>query len=57
MTLLEIFKIILLVLLIVCAIGVNLTKRLLPAIIIFMAYSTIMAVPSADSEHAKEARP
>lgn len=44
MTLLEIFKIILLVLLIVCAIGVNLTKRLLPAIIIFMAYSTIMAV-------------
>ena len=102
MTLLEVFKIILLVLLIVCAIGVNLTKRLLPAIIIFMAYSTIMAVvwtllespdlaiteaavgagitsilffltlrrigreelkdpadvyPSADSEHAKEARP
>ena len=44
MTLLEVFKIILLVLLIVCAIGVNLTKRLLPAIIIFMAYSTIMAV-------------
>ena len=38
------FKIILLILLIVCAIGVNLTKRLLPAIIIFMAYSTIMAV-------------
>ena len=44
MTLLEVFKIILLILLIVCAIGVNLTKRLLPAIIIFMAYSTIMAV-------------
>ena len=41
---LEVFKIILLVLLIVCAIGVNLTKRLLPAIVIFMAYSTIMAV-------------
>ena len=44
MTLLEIFKIILLVLLVVCAIAVNLTKRVLPAIIIFMAYSTIMAV-------------
>ena len=44
MTLLEVFKIILLILLIVCAIGVNLTKLLLPAIIIFMAYSTIMAV-------------
>ena len=44
MTFLEVFKIILLILLIVCAIGVNLTKRLLPAIIIFMAYSTIMAV-------------
>ena len=44
MTALEVFKIILLILLIVCAISVNLTKRLLPAIIIFMAYSTIMAV-------------
>lgn len=44
MTLLEIFKIILLVLLVVCAIAVNLTRRVLPAIIIFMAYSTIMAV-------------
>ena len=44
MTLLEVFKIILLILLIVCAIGANLTKRLLPAIIIFMAYGTIMAV-------------
>ena len=44
MTILEVFKIILLILLIVCAIAVNLTKRLLPAIIIFMAYSTIMAV-------------
>ena len=44
MTLFEIIKISLLVLLIVCAIAVNLTKRLLPAIIIFMAYSTIMAI-------------
>ncbi len=44
MSISEIFKIILLILLVVCAIAVNLTKRLLPAIIIFMAYSTIMAV-------------
>ena len=44
MSILEIFKIILLILLIVCAIAVNLTKRLLPAIIIFMSYSTIMAI-------------
>ena len=40
----EIFKIILLILLIVCAISVNLTKKLLPAVIIFMSYSTIMAI-------------
>ena len=40
----EIFKIILLLLLIVCAISVNLTKKLLPAVIIFMSYSTIMAI-------------
>ena len=44
MTILEVCKIILLILLIVCAVAVNLTKRLLPAVIIFMSYSTIMAV-------------
>jgi len=39
-----ILRIILLVLLIVCAIGVNLTKTLLQAVIIFMAYSSIMCI-------------
>lgn len=40
----EILTIILLVLLIVCAIAVNLTRNLLQSVIIFMAYSSIMAV-------------
>lgn len=40
----EIFKIILLFSLIVCAISVSLTKKLLIAIIIFMAYSVIMSI-------------
>ncbi len=44
MTVLEVFKIILLILLIVCAVCVNLTKRLVQAVVVFMAYSTIMAV-------------
>lgn len=44
MTLSEIARIILLVLLIVCAVGVNLTKSLLQAVIIFMSYSSIMCV-------------
>ena len=44
MTGLEVFKIILLILLVICAISVNLTKRLLQAVVVFMAYSTIMAV-------------
>jgi len=39
-----VLRIILLVLLIVCAIGVNLTKTLLQAVIIFMAYSSIMCI-------------
>ena len=34
----------LLVLLIGCAVGVNLTKSLLPAVIIFMAYSSVMCL-------------
>ena len=44
MSLIEIFKILLLILLIVCAVSVNLTHHLLPAVIIFMSYSTIMSI-------------
>ena len=44
MSLLEIFKILLLILLIVCAVSINLTHRLLPAVIIFMSYSTVMSI-------------
>ena len=44
MTLPEIFKIILLILLIVCAVGVNLTPSLLQSVIIFMTYSSIMCL-------------
>jgi uncharacterized MnhB-related membrane protein len=40
----EILKIIMLVLLIVCAVSVNLTRGLLKAGIIFMSYSSIMCV-------------
>lgn len=40
----EIFNMILLLLLIVCAIAVNLTKNLLQAVIIFMSYSSIMCL-------------
>lgn len=40
----EIFKIIMLVLLIVCAVSVNLTRGLLKAVIIFMSYSSIMCL-------------
>lgn len=40
----EIFRGILLLLLIVCAIAVNLTKKLLQAVIIFMSYSSIMCI-------------
>ena len=32
------------ILLIVCAIGVNLTHKLLPAVIIFMSYSSVMSL-------------
>ena len=38
------FRVILLILLIVCAIAVNLTKNLLQAVIIFMSYSSIMCI-------------
>ncbi|MBQ7245692.1 MAG: DUF4040 domain-containing protein [Firmicutes bacterium] len=40
----EIFKLILLLLLLVCAVSVNLSRKLLPAVIIFMSYSIIMAI-------------
>ena len=40
----EILSIILLLLLIICAISVNFTKKLLPAVIIFMSYSSLMCI-------------
>ena len=42
--LIEILKIILLILLIVCAISVWLSKNLLVSIVVFMSYSLIMAL-------------
>ena len=44
MNLTELFRIILLISLILCAVSVNLTSSLLQAVIIFMAYSTIMCI-------------
>ena len=44
MELTEVVRIVLLVLLIVCAVGVNLTKSLLQSVIIFMAYSSMMCI-------------
>lgn len=44
MQLTEIARIILLILLMVCAIGVNFGKSLLQAVIIFMSYSSIMCI-------------
>ena len=40
----ELCRIVLLLLLLGCVIGVNLTKSLLQSVIIFMAYSTIMCL-------------
>ena len=40
----DVFRMILLLLLVACAVGVNLTKNLLAAIIIFMSYSSVMCV-------------
>jgi len=40
----DVFRVILLLLLVACAVGVNLTKNLLAAIIIFMSYSSVMCV-------------
>jgi uncharacterized MnhB-related membrane protein len=39
-----IFRVILLILLIICAIAVNLTRDLLQTVIIFMSYSSIMCI-------------
>ena len=40
----EVFQIMLLTVLIVCAIAVSFTKNLLTAIIIFMSYSLVMSI-------------
>lgn len=40
----EVFQIMLLIVLIVCAIAVSFTKNLLTAIIIFMSYSLVMSI-------------
>ena len=40
----DIARILLLILLIICAIGVNFGKSLLQAVIIFMSYSSIMCI-------------
>ncbi len=44
MNLTEIFKIILIILLIGCAVAVNLTRSLLQSVIVFMSYSSIMCI-------------
>ena len=44
MQLTEIARIILLILLVMCAVGVNFGKSLLQAVIIFMSYSSIMCI-------------
>ena len=44
MALTKIAEIILLILLVVCAVGVNFGKSLLQAVIIFMSYSSIMCI-------------
>ena len=43
-TLTEAVKILLLILMIACAVSVNLTKSLLQAVIVFMTYSALMCV-------------
>ncbi len=43
-TLTEAVKIVLLILMIACAVSVNLTKSLLQAVIVFMTYSALMCV-------------
>ena len=40
----RVFEIVLLIGLILCAIACNFTKKLLPAVVVFMSYSTIMSI-------------
>ena len=40
----EVFKLILLSLLVICAVSATLSKRLLASVIIFMAYSLVMSI-------------
>lgn len=40
----EVFKLFLLIMLVVCAISVSFTKRLLTSVIIFMCYSLVMCI-------------
>ena len=44
LTLTEIIKLILLLLLVICAVSVNFTKSLLQAVIIFLSYSSVMCL-------------
>lgn len=44
MELTEIFKILIMIVMIVCAIATNLTRKLLTTVIIFMSYSSLMCV-------------
>ena len=44
MNMIAFFRVLLLILLIVCALAVNLTRNLLQAVIIFMSYSSIMCI-------------
>ncbi|MDO5521050.1 MAG: DUF4040 domain-containing protein [bacterium] len=40
----DVFKLILLIFLVVCAISVSLTKNLLTSIVIYMSYSVVMSI-------------
>ena len=40
----KVIEIVLLIGLILCAIACNFTKKLLPAVVVFMSYSTIMSI-------------
>lgn len=40
----RVFEIVLLIGLILCALACNFTKKLLPAVVVFMSYSTIMSI-------------
>ncbi len=44
MDLTEIFKILIMIVMIICAIATNLTKKLLTTVIIFMSYSSLMCI-------------